>query len=117
MAFGKDTDGKPIDGEAGRIGKKHCLFFVFWVFFEFLLKEKILLKSKMSYILKLILQLLLLSKNDCSLGRNVLIKEMEADTGTSLTSGRGCSYQPNVLGPKPPGGIGQRNPWRSGHLC
>lgn len=48
-------------------------------------------KSKMGYILKLILHLLISSKNDCSFGRSVLNKEMKAETGIYPTSRRGSS--------------------------
>lgn len=48
-------------------------------------------KSKMGYILKLILHLLISSKNDCSFGRSVLNKEMKAETGIYPTFRRGSS--------------------------
>lgn len=73
-------------------------------------------KEQNGFYFKLISQLRLLSQNDCSLGRNVILnKEMEAETGTHPTSGRGSSGWPDLRGPKPLGGVGQlRKPGRSG---
>lgn len=103
----------PWRGAAGRrlIGKGNFCF-------RFDKEKKNSPKEQNGLYFKLISQLRLLSKNDCSLGRNVVLnKEMEAETGTHPTSGRGSSGWPDLRGPKPLGGGGQRQlrkPGRSG---
>ena len=100
MALGKDTDGKARGG--GLQGKVNLCF-------RFDKEKKKSPKEQNGLYFKLLSQLQLLSKNDCSLGRNVVLnKEMEAETGTHPTSGRRSSGWPDLRGPKPLGGEGQR---------
>lgn len=74
----------------------------------------------MGCILKPILQATNQVQNGCSFGRNVLKKEMDAERGTYLTSGRGSSDQPDLQGSKTSSGAraeGTQRPYESGQPC